>query len=45
MAQEFLDRSNIITAFQQVSCEGIAEVWQVARFVNPTLATASLTAL
>jgi len=44
MAQEFLDRPDIVTAFEQLSGKGSRNVWQVARFVNPAFVTASLTA-
>ena len=43
VAQKFLDRSDIVTAFEQVSSEGL-KVWQVARFINPAFMPASLTA-
>jgi hypothetical protein len=29
MAQEFLDRSNIVSAFEQVSCEGVPECMSI----------------
>lgn len=40
VAQEFLDRANVVPTFQQVGANECLNVWHEARFVNPALLTA-----
>ena len=44
MAQQFLDRADVLAAFQEMGSEGMAKVWQLAALVTPASTTARFTA-
>jgi hypothetical protein len=44
MAEQFLNRSNVVPVLEQVRRKRMANVWQLARFAMPTRRTAAVTA-